>query len=377
MSKSTTYLLLGSLFLFLACTSQEKKSDRIILKLSPHFQETDYGDDRKEIAAFLEDYLNLMFDSSISKRNSYWQSNILYSKFDRFLKIGKAKSYMTDHPPQLLGIRKLENERFCAKLAFYRDEYPEEIMELILAKDGLGKYYFIEGLGERVKSFEKRESGKLEFYYSSECKIDSLEEQKVLDYNLLLSNYFNSQERSLRIIVCENLEDYAELLGIDYATFLNLDLQTGGRALPDEDLYISANGSPYYPHELVHIYTSQLNPHPFMDEGMATYLGGSGGIALQDHLETIAPKRDSFDFSNLLEDQYLYQGFQASYLIGGMLLKLADEEYGGKDSVISLLSTGREDEELMQSILEVFELSEEEVDAFIKAELANYLPEEV
>lgn len=367
--------LILSLFLgfsILSCEEPLEDQRAIELIRAPLFEKLNYDDERLAAADFLEDYLNLMFDSSVTYRNTFWQSNFLYSRFDCFLKLDKAKSYMQEFPPILLGIRKDSSNHFHLKLAFEAENVVQEIMNLELAKDALGEFYFLETLGENLKSFQKVESQGIEFYYSPSCEIDSLAQQKVVDYSLQLANYFETSTKYLRIIVCKDLPDYAQTLGLDYAAFLNFDKLSGGRAFPDEDLFISANGSPYYPHELVHMYSEGLNPNPFFDEGLATYLGGSGDIPLVEHLEVIAPKREEWDFSKFPEDFYLYEGYQGRYLIGGMLMKLADEEYGGKEAVFELLQAGKERADFLASIQSVFSIDSTELDAFIKAELAHY-----
>jgi hypothetical protein len=359
--------------LSIACNSNQPFSAKDIkLEVHPSLKEIKYDDGRLAMVDFIEEYLNLMFDSSISYRNTHWQSELLYGRFDRLLRMSQAKDYLIQYPPQLLGIRKDDQGNYRIKLNFRRANFPEKIMELIVAQDAAGKYYFIEGLGYRVRSFNQRTLNGLTFYYSPQSAVDTSAEQKVVDYNQQLANYFGSAPRNLRVIVCKDLKDYANLMGEDYNAYLNLDRQTGGRAMPDEDLFISANGSAYYPHELVHIYTAAFDPHPFFDEGMATYLGGSGGISLVDHLKKAAEKRDNFDFSNPAEFKYIYENYGSSYLIGGLLLKLADEEYGGKSAVFKLLRSGREDEDLVDTIEAVFKINEKEFDAFIKAELAKY-----
>lgn len=69
--------------------------------------------------------------------------------------------------------------------------------------------------------------------------------------------------------------------------------------MPKEQVLISANNSPYYPQELVHLYTADLNPHNWFDEGCATYLDGSVEFPLEHHLRKVAAQMDSLDFSEL------------------------------------------------------------------------------
>lgn len=368
-------LLLSLIICFLmiySCKDSKADSGRLILKRAPIFSEIEMDEDREAAAVFLEDYLNLMFDSTLSVRNSFWQSSLLYSRMDRFLRIGRAKSYLIEHPPKLLGIRKDSSDRFHAKLSFEVEGFPNEILNLLIAKNAAGKFYFIELIGEHLKQFSHFENQGIEFFYSPRTNRDTLAEQKVLDYNRILSEYFQTQERKLRVIICKDLKDYAATIGYDYAKFLNFDRQTGGRTLPDEDLFISANGSPYYPHELVHIYTSNYKSHWIFDEGMATYLGGSGGVSLMDHLKIIAPDADKWDFSNMTEDFYLYENFSARYLIGGLLMKMADEDYGGREAVFKLLKAGNEDEDFYQAVENTFKIQRSELDSLIKNKLKEY-----
>ena len=142
--------------------------------------------------------------------------------------------------------------------------------------------------------------------------------------------------------------------------------------MPEEQILISANNSPYYPHELVHLYTADLNPHNWFDEGCATYLGGSVEFPLEHHLRKVAAQMDSLDFSELPKDQKLDDDTSLKYSLGGLFCKLAIYEYGGKESLFTLLNSGKTEEDFHAAIKNVFEIEKEEYDTFVREKLEKY-----
>ena len=143
------------------------------------------------------------------------------------------------------------------------------------------------------------------------------------------------------------------------------------KAIPEEKIVVSANNSPYYPHELVHLYSSKYHTHYWFDEGLATYLGGSVGFSLEYHLKKLA-NIDSLDYSSLPKNQKIDDDTFVKYTIGGLFCKLAMDEFGGKQALFKLLSYGNTDEEFYLALKDVFSIEKEEIDSFVKEHLKPY-----
>ncbi|MBL4710412.1 MAG: hypothetical protein JKY48_18435 [Flavobacteriales bacterium] len=347
-----------------------EESPRIIIKHSGLFK--NYTDEKLRIADFLENYFNLMYDSTLEVRNSNWDSKILSYRQDFFLKGSFEKEFFHHNPPKILGIRKLKSNSYEVKLEIEQDGFTFKIMNLLVAFDGLDRPYFIDQLGENLVEFEQGETGNLHFLYSKKTtKNDSLE-QKMADFNQKTANLFLIPPKHPSIIVLKDLKDYSEVLGYDYMTFLTYDGQTGGIAMPNENILFSANNSPYYPHELVHLYTADHDAHQWFDEGLATYLGGSVEYSLEYHLEKVANAMDSLNFTILPNQEKLDDDTNTKYTLGGLFCKLAMEEYGGREALMKLLNSGKSEKNFHQALKAVFGIEQEEQADFIQKKLLPY-----
>lgn len=201
---------------------------------------------------------------------------------------------------------------------------------------------------------------------------DTAAEYKAHIFNLKMAKFFNRPPIRLRGIVVNNSEQYAELMGYDFTHEMMAQTDGGGFAITFEDAYLSYNGEIYYPHEIVHLYTERYIGHSWFNEGFATYFGGSMGCSLEEHLNVLAADADSLDFSNIPEFQYYSEWTNVNYAIGGLFIKLAYEEYGGKNSVEILLNSGKTKENFFEAIQEVFEIDQAEINSFVRQKLKNY-----
>ena len=306
-----------------------------------------------------------MYDSTVTTRNALWDSKILTDQQDFFLKGGFEKGFLIQNSPQILGIRATGNQQYEVKLAIEQNGFIYKIMNLTVAFDGLNRPYFIDQLGENLTTFERINFKTIEFLYSPKATKSDVLEQKMADL-------FEKPAKRPKIIVLKNLKDYCDVLGFDYMPFLTYDAQTGGIAMPKENILFSANNSPYYPHELVHLYTADFNPHYWFDEGCATYLGGSVEYPLEYHLKKIASQMDTLDFSNLPENKKLDDDSNFKYALGGLFCKIAMDEYGGKKSLFALLNSGKTEEDFHSALSKVFGIEKENYDSFIREKLRKY-----
>ena len=357
-------------------TSKNAVSSVQTIQVERSFLFKSYSTEKLMVAHFVEDYLNIMYDSSKEHRNSYWDSKILTDSQDFFLKGGFEKGFLLYNSPQILGIRALDKRQYEVKLAIEQDGTVFKIMNLVVAFDGLDRPYFIDQLGENLKTFDKKTIGNIEFLYSQKVTQNDSLEQKMVDFNNKTAIFFEKPTKKPKVIVLKDLKDYCNVLGYDYMPFLTYDVQTGGIAMPQENILFSANNSPYYPHELVHLYTADYDPHWWFNEGCATYLGGSVEYDLKHHLKKIANQMDSLNFSNLPEDKRLDDDTNFKYAIGGLFCKLAIEEYGGKKSLLKLLNSGKTEEDFHAALKDVFDIEIKDYDSFIREALEKYKKKE-
>ena len=168
-----------------------------------------------------------------------------------------------------------------------------------------------------------------------------------------------------------------KLRGFDYEDSMFLNNQKGGEAFSSHKLIFSGNNSEYYPHELVHLYTHKYfkNVNSTINEGLATYLGGSKELDYLKHIGILKEylainKIDLFEYLFDDEKKYTIIGNVSSirYSAGALLCAIADK----KNVLNQLLDSGKSNEELILTIENLFDIDRKDFNSFINEKLSEY-----
>ncbi|GEM_PF-2574024 len=123
-------------------------------------------------------------------------------------------------------------------------------------------------------------------------------------------------------------------LGFDYLPNMYYDT-TGGFVKFEAGMVLAANDSEIYEHEFVHLYTRSINNgqiNNFADEGLATLLGGSGGITYEEGISRLANRIKEKNITNIyegyLKDFQVDGKISAKYFIGALICKKIKDKYG-------------------------------------------------
>ncbi|TCP24820.1 hypothetical protein EV195_105251 [Tenacibaculum skagerrakense] len=150
--------------------------------------------------------------------------------------------------------------------------------------------------------------------------------------------------------------------------------QTGGVADINNNIVYAGNNSEYYPHELVHLYTFKMYPdgyHFWLNEGFATYIGGSGGKSLDWHIEKFRKyvhQNPNFEISFKTLKGYIPNGLHSTefrYVIGGLICKKVFE-VKGMNALFEGLKNVRTDEQLYLFIEDNLNVKKEGFSEYIK-----------
>lgn len=169
-----------------------------------------------------------------------------------------------------------------------------------------------------------------------------------------------------------------QIRGFDFDSLMYQDSKTGAATFPFKKIIFSGNDSAYYPHEVVHLYLYKYFPYTnnIINEGFATYLGGSQGMDYKAHLHILKEhlKHNKVDvFKELVtESQYtVTDKVSLKYSVGALLCDLALKKCG-KQGLITLLDSGKSNEDLMLTLESLFGITKSEFNGFIEKELDNY-----
>jgi hypothetical protein len=178
---------------------------------------------------------------------------------------------------------------------------------------------------------------------------------------LSFEKYFEVKMDKITYFSCKNPEEVFKIKGFDYLP--NMFFSTrGGLAEKFSNIIFSGNDSDVYDHEIVHLFTFKKfggSVKPFIDEGLATYLGGSGGHSYDFHKKKFQrylaehPDTDVRQFMNpYLRNSDLDSETSLSYILGAVICEYA-EGRGGKENINQLLKSGWDDSALWKEMEKV------------------------
>lgn len=228
------------------------------------------------------------------------------------------------------------------------------------------------------KGWVHRKVGVIEYIFPDCYNFSEQNANRMIEFNRELSELFKVEPFDYRYYITANEIELQKLRGIDYLVNMYSMNNSTGAAEAANNLIFAGNGSEYYPHELVHLFVRKWiganSYHLWFDEGLATLLGGSGGMGLDYHLGALAEysKNNSIDFSDVLNCRVQISdttGFM--YAVGGLLCKLAFEK-GGIELVKVLFLAGKTDENFYEAIESVLGVKQEDLNQYILLELEPY-----
>jgi hypothetical protein len=117
-----------------------------------------------------------------------------------------------------------------------------------------------------------------------------------------------------------------------------------------------------------------------INEGLATYLGGSG-ISLNQHLHYLSidlKKHIEYDLNKFLDydkkhidstTKRIWTNYRIS--IGGLLCKIVYEKQGFT-SLKKLLSSGNKDEQLYYTVCQILNIKQKDLNIYLRQEIYKY-----
>lgn len=292
-----------------------------------------------------------------------------------------SKGAFTKYKPTLLSIYVIENDTI-AKVSFNRIDSVGNTNLKAIFNFGLTTINSELKLENMVMvnsdGWIHRKVGTIEYVFPKCHKFSQQNADSMKTFNEKLSKIFNVTSFEIRYFITNNNIELQRLRGIDYLVDLySLNIRSG-LAEPNNGIIYSGNGSEYYPHEMVHLYIREWiganNYHPWFDEGLATFLGGSRGMSLDWHLKELASysSMNDLEFTDLLNMQrQVTESTNIEYTIGGLICKLAYEK-GGIASVKELFAVGKTDDDFYKGIYNVLGIKRDDLNKYIINELSQY-----
>ncbi len=347
-------LFILTTFLTLACNGQETKQVNLVLTVSPIIDKTD-----KTNHIIIETLFEFLKTKNTSlTENKYWVisdfQKYIYPYFD-INNIENSRYGSDFFKPTLMEIIPTENQnQKIVKIAFigHNNETKENQLKSIynlIANIKQDKILFSRYLDYSTKNWTSITDVKMGLTYKISPnkianEIEIAEQKNDIEK---LCHFFKCNPIYLTYYSCVNPKEIFEIKGFDYNPMMYLD-KTGGLA-DYGNIIFSGNNSEIYTHEIVHIYTSNLFPKidKFIDEGIATYIAGSGKYYYEWHrkkLDKFLSENKDYNFAthtDAYERIYFENETSIPYLTSALILERTLRIYG-KEKLIELLKSENE-----------------------------------
>ncbi|MDR2276160.1 MAG: hypothetical protein LBF27_34970 [Sphingobacterium sp.] len=186
------------------------------------------------------------------------------------------------------------------------------------------------------QTWQKKEKGEITYYISrNRLKNVDKDINSQIKFNKKMSQYFDIPRIPLTYYSASTVEEFFNMQGFQYHPMMYAD-STGGVVYKNNVL--SANNSEYYPHEISHLYIRKAVPgiNQFFDEGLATYLGGSGTLSYEQLKAKFKKEVNKIDIwkicqSNIFDRIYWTHDFPASYVVASIVCEYGIKKYGKVD----------------------------------------------
>lgn len=344
--------LILTTFLTLACNGQGSKQDNFALTVSPVIDKTDKIN--QTIIDTLTEFLKTK-NSSLTENKNWLPSDFqkfIYPYLDIY-NIENSRYGRDFFKPTLMEIVPTEKPNLkIVKIAFIghnNDTKENQVKSIynLIANIHQEKVLFSRYLDYTTQKWKTETKGSLTYKISPNKIINETEiakQQKDIDE---IHNFFQCKSITITYYSCINPKELFEIKGFDYNPMMYID-KTGG-LVDYGNIIFSGNNSEIYTHEIVHVYTNNLFPkiNKFIDEGIATYIVGSGKFDYKWHREKFdkfLTENKDFNFKEHIDPyERLYFEGETSipYLTAALILERTKRVYGDK-KIIELLKSEKE-----------------------------------
>lgn len=353
------------LFLFAILISVGTKSQSInyfTLEINKNVKNTD-SPYFQPIVDLWHDFLNDFDDDNLNNYWIYWeQKDESYLYRQMRYELYQHWNSGADVLIKVLGIAPKDSIYYQLKTAVILSKNGEQnllnVMSVYAQRNELNNFRLVSSTSYFQHKWQKTSTNNINFYLHPFFNYSENEAFKMDFFNNEIARYFNTEVLNVNYFACNNTDEVTELMGYDFYPFSLDASQTGGLADTKNQIIYAGNGALYYPHELIHLYTSKLHQdslHWLMDEGLAAYLGGSSGYKIEWHwqkLKHFLNQNPNYDLSNINKyREDIPNGehiTQFIYPIGALICRYIDLNIGKDVLKNQALSTGRSNTDLLQ-----------------------------
>lgn len=259
----------------------------------------------------------------------------------------------------------------------------EQMNYVLLSKDASGNYKLKKPTDYLTRNWKHYTVGSIEYIVTPNKQFNRQEAVRMDSFSRAIATYFHTDVIPVKFYSCGYYPYIWYPWGQDnFFMTGNYNRLTGGQAVPLDKSIYCGNNSEYYPHELVHVYTTfiamKLTGLTYISpEGVSTFLGGSQGYDLEYHLKSVAKYSREHKLTKLEEvfnipDGVIgdYNETEVRYAINGLVIKLVDDKQGYQ-GILKILTSGDESQAVIM-ICDMYKIKPETIYDFLMKELMKY-----
>ncbi len=313
----------------LVACAQEQVKDISVNPMAFYRMDTAVADMlKKDLEVFLDDVKNNPFASTVIDKNYMEQDP------DAFVFFTTADNGGTCEPV-LMHVNELNATDYMVKLAYTRTGEAGTTINCIynlLARRQENGFRFFSPAVYHAAAMHTYVAGSVTYKYNGHINKEAC--KKMDGINQGIAVLFNQPVRPVTYYKFANAVTLFNFLGFEYLPNMYFDT-TGGFIKHQAGEVLAANNSEIYEHEFVHFYTRDITNGPinhYADEGLATLIGGSGGITYEAGLKRVYERIKEKNITNIYEgfvgDFQVDQKVSVKYFLSALICKLIRDRKG-------------------------------------------------
>jgi len=389
------YVLPFLLFLFslLHCEAQVSPASTATPGLSFHINDNVSNKEEayaQEIIANWEAYLRSNY--LVQAENPYWNQATFPFPDNAYISVILEAYQVRRNGGNLqcnvIGVVPLEAGFYEFKTAYFQvDDSTREVslrhMITVYAKAYQDSFQFVSSTEYLLNKYEQRQFGEVNYLIHPNHRFSKKEAERMNEFNREIARQFGVAPLSFRYVVANNTTDLSQLMGSDFNQYSNNPVPSGGLSDIRNGIIYAGNNSAYYPHEVVHLYTNACcsrQYHPWVDEGIAAFFGGSTGYDIEWHWQKLRrfladhpdyPLEDLTALQTDIPNGEYTTDFR--YAIGGLLMGLIHQKEG-MEGLFDALRAGRTEADYFRMLEQKLGFTRSEFGSFIRAAVQDIPP---
>lgn len=357
-------MLILFIFLFLSSAASAQS-----IEVQPSIRVDTTDATQRELFTLWKNYLNSRPDSNYN--NPYWSEadKQRYPSFDvaggfiYHVVTGRVQMWK----PHLISIEPF-GDRYELRTAYLSldTSYPEQhiwAVQRIHAVRENDAWKLSNPISAINASSTHRQLGNIEFIYRPDLAFDEvLARQTLALADSIVKTFDLTPLPKIEFYIGRNCGEMYEMIGLPL--FLAAG---GGVAYVENGQLFTSLGTPWYPHELVHVLFHEYKAvHGIISEGIATYLAGSS-YEKPSYGESIVAARKSFvkgqtGLEVVLDNQWINGDRDLYYGTGGWLVEQILVK-SGVEGLKRVMRAGKLSEQLRQALLKELNMTWEDLQA--------------